>query len=399
MAERVPRPILLLGACTLASSAGASLMWPLVTLYVHNQLHQSLAAAGLVLMLQSLAGVVGQMAGGLLYDRIGGKLPLVAAMAACAAICALLAETSAWWPYIALMTLFGLANGIAQAPTNALVAAIWPGGGRSGFNVLYVANNIGVALGAAAGGVLAERSFALTFGGAAAGYAIYTVVVALALRPPAHRPAMAVDGGGRLLRGAGPRTLALLGVGLILANAAYAQWQSAVAVYLTTNGFSTAAYSVLWTLNGGLVVAFQPAATRIARRLKRLEQQLVLATAFYALGFAALFFGHWYVAFVVGMAAMTAGEVFERPASPALMAAIAPPGQAGAYQGLVGTFLSGGRMVGPLVGGLVYDAAGPTALWAAAIAACAIAAGSYSRLVGRETAASPPAAMTGDGPA
>jgi MFS family permease len=354
-------------------------MWPLVTLYVHGVLGQDLAAAGFVLMLQSLAGMAGQMAGGLLYDRVGGKAPLVGAVAGSALICALLALTRAWWPYVGLMTAFGLTSGMATAPTNALVAAVWPAGGRDAFNVLYVANNVGVALGATLGGLLAERSFPLTFAGAAAGYGVYAAVVGLALRLPEPRPSVTVAG-PTLALGSRRRMVALLGAGVALGNAAYAQWQSAVAVYMTATGFSPAAYGALWTLNGIMVVAFQPAAAAIARRLRRLPRQLVLSAALYGLGFLALLFGRWYPALVGGMAALTAGEVFERPASPALMAAIAPPGQAGAYQGMVGTFISGGRMVGPVLGGLVYDAAGPTALWLAAVAACGVAAGCYRSL-------------------
>jgi predicted MFS family arabinose efflux permease len=226
-----------------------------------------------------------------------------------------------------------------------------------------------------------ERSFALTFAGAAVGYAVYAGVVAVALRPPAQQPSVAVASPAVAL-GSRRRTVALLGTGVVLGNAAYAQWQSAVAVYMVAQGFSSAACGVLWTLNGIIVVALQPLATAVVRRL-RLERQLLLSAVLYGVAFAALLFGHYYAAFVGGMAALSAGEVFERPASPALMAAIAPPGQAGAYQGIVGTFIMGGRMAGPVLGGFVYDAAGPTALWVGALAACALAGGAYDRLAGR----------------
>lgn len=378
--RRLPGPIRLLAAGTLVSSAGASLMWPLVTLYVHNVLHHSVAAAGLVLMLQALASMVGQLAGGVLYDRAGGKAPLVAAMAAAAAVCAALAAVQAWWGYIALMTAFGLAFGTAQAPINALVAAIWPEAGRDAFNVLYVTNNVGVAAGAALGGILAERSFPLTFAGAAAGFLVYGLLVAVALAEPARRshaatPQLPWRGLGDL------RAVAALAAGVVLANAAYSQWQSAVAVDMTAQGLSTAAYGALWTLNGILVIALQPLASAVVRHTgRRLDRQLLASAGLYAAGFLSLLLVRGYAAFLAGMALMTAGEVFERPASPALMAQLAPPGREGVYQGLVGSFLGGGRMVGPLLGGLLYDAAGPATLWLASVGACGVAGGAYASL-------------------
>ena len=47
-------------------------LWPLNAIYMHDYLGKSLAMAGFVLMLNSAAGVLGNLLGGYLFDRIGG---------------------------------------------------------------------------------------------------------------------------------------------------------------------------------------------------------------------------------------------------------------------------------------------------------------------------------------
>ena len=51
------------------NNAGAALMWPLTTVYMHNYLHQSLSTAGIVLLFMSSAMVAGNYLGGWLFDH------------------------------------------------------------------------------------------------------------------------------------------------------------------------------------------------------------------------------------------------------------------------------------------------------------------------------------------
>lgn len=69
------------------SSIGTSFIWPLTTIYLHNELHQSLTMIGFVLLLYSGTNVVGSYLSGMLFDRynprlliLGGLLVDMAAM-------------------------------------------------------------------------------------------------------------------------------------------------------------------------------------------------------------------------------------------------------------------------------------------------------------------------------
>ncbi len=54
---------------TLLSNIGNSMIWPVSTLYMTGQLHQSFMTAGLVLMIGSMISVFGSFIGGQLFDH------------------------------------------------------------------------------------------------------------------------------------------------------------------------------------------------------------------------------------------------------------------------------------------------------------------------------------------
>ena len=54
---------------TLLLNAGASFMWPLVTVYMHNYLGKTLTLAGTTLLVMSLFMILGNYIGGYLFDH------------------------------------------------------------------------------------------------------------------------------------------------------------------------------------------------------------------------------------------------------------------------------------------------------------------------------------------
>ncbi|KPB05324.1 MFS transporter, partial [Bacillus sp. CHD6a] len=65
-----------------------------------------------------------------------------------------------------------------------------------------------------------------------------------------------------------------------------------------------------------------------------------------------------YMAFVVAMIIITIGEMFVWPAVPTVANQLAPKGREGFYQGIVNSTATGGRMLGPLMGGVLVDLSG-----------------------------------------
>ena len=56
-------------SATLLLNAAAACMWPLTTVYMHNQLHQTLTLAGIALLGMSLCMILGNWLGGWLFDN------------------------------------------------------------------------------------------------------------------------------------------------------------------------------------------------------------------------------------------------------------------------------------------------------------------------------------------
>src|SRR3954462_10690217 len=68
----MPRTLWLLIIGMVVNVTGSSFLWPLNTIYIHDHLGKSLSVAGVVLMLNSAASVIGNLIGGSLFDKIGG---------------------------------------------------------------------------------------------------------------------------------------------------------------------------------------------------------------------------------------------------------------------------------------------------------------------------------------
>ncbi|MEC5187025.1 MFS family permease [Geobacillus thermodenitrificans] len=341
---------------------GGSFLWPLNTIYLHEQLGQPLAVAGAVLMLNSGGSVIGSLVGGVLFDRIGGFRALL--VGACSTVVAS-AALSVWhgWPHYAVfLALLGIGSGIVFPVSSAYAGAIWPEGGRWAFNALYVAQNLGVAVGSALGGFVASYSFSFVFFANLLLYVAFLLIVVVGLRripllppPKTKRAAEVKTSTSRAVGWA----LALLCVGYGLCWIGYVQWSTTIAVYMREFHLSVRQYSLLWTINGALIVLAQPLLSRVIRRfMPGMKRQMVIGFAIFAVSFAMLFGADSLGEFVASMVVITIAEMVVWPVIPTVVNELAPQGKAGFYQGIVNGTAMVGRMIGPVIGGWVADELG-----------------------------------------
>lgn len=68
----MPRKVWLLVAGMIINVTGASFYGIFNTIYLHDHLGKSLSVVGMVLMINSLTGVIGNLLGGVLFDKWGG---------------------------------------------------------------------------------------------------------------------------------------------------------------------------------------------------------------------------------------------------------------------------------------------------------------------------------------
>ncbi|MFD2370838.1 MFS transporter [Brevibacillus sp. GCM10020057] len=372
-----PSSIRLLSIAAVIFSTGMACIWPLVTIYIHEYLGKPLTTAGLLLMLNQGAFLIGSLAGGMLFDRWGKMKTIVLSSLGIIVISLFLGFTANFTAYTVLLLLSGLFYGMLSPVMNALAVVLWPEGGRKVMNMIYVALNAGVAAGSALGGVLASVSFAWTFfGNAIAQVCVFAMFIFIL---PRHLQAAASGqpDGSVELRAADsqasaalevPRdaatsvqkvvwgALVLLCAGLLISWIVYVQWTTVLSAYMQSLGISLRQYSLLWTLNGGLILFGQPLIAWIIRRLARtLRAQLLLGTYVFALSMLILSQTTAYAGFVAAMFVMTIGEMLVWPAVPTVAAEFTPQGREGFIQGLVSGTGSAGRMLGPLLGAFIFQ--------------------------------------------
>jgi MFS family permease len=366
----IPRPVIVLIIGGFIQSVGNSLMWPLNSLFMHTVLGRTLTEAGTLLALQSAVSLLGQFMSGFLADRFGPKRIMIIGLVGAVLSVGAIGIFPVWRVYVPAFILFGLAQAFIFVPLYALIHAVWPEGGRRGFNFLYVSNNAGVAVGTAIGGMIAQISFRLIFSLNAVAFLIYLLLVIIGVserNAPIHLipPIQQTE---RLTKDKGFKVLLALCGGTFFVWGAYIQLVTILPVVMNQLGFSLVSYSVLWTLNGIFVVTLQPLITWVIQAwAQSFKRQFYLGGILLAIGFAIILGKLPYAFYIVAMLILTLGEMLILPAVPAAAAQLAPQGKKGAYQGIIGGATSGGRMVGPLLGGIMYDFGGGTSVWGLAL--------------------------------
>lgn len=159
-----------------------------------------------------------------------------------------------------LLTIVGFGSGVVFPASYAMAGSVWPEGGRRAFNAIYVAQNAGVAVGSALGGVVASFSFSYVFLANAALYVVFFFIVYFGFRNIQTKdvPQTSVLDYDAVSSKAKFTALVILSSGYVLGWLAYSQWSTTIASYTQSIGMSLSLYSVLWTINGILIVVGQP---------------------------------------------------------------------------------------------------------------------------------------------
>ncbi|MFI2857183.1 MFS transporter [Paenibacillus sp. JSM ZJ436] len=374
-------------AASLVNSAGGSLMWPLTTMYVFDELGRSMQDAGLVILLQSAGGIAGQLLGGALYHRIGVKKLIVGSLLLNAMGLFSLPFIDGYWPMLLpIMLLIGLFSAMSMPAIQAFIGFRFADRRGELFNVVYVANNIGVAVGTALSGFLAEISYDVSFVGnglTSAGFAFFflsylsrtdlkepTLQEEAEGRPKLKRPVPPGSRGGVWVLLRNTRIYLFLGLGSLFMWFGNSIWNTGISPHIISEGMSKASFGYLWTLNGILIFAAQPLTSWIKSSFARRDtSQMSVSAVFYLLSYLVIVLTGSYPGFVLAMVLATLGEMLVSPAIPSFIAERA--GKAAPfYIGVAGGMGSAGRVFGPYAMGILYDGGGlkPVAWLAAAMA-------------------------------
>lgn len=355
----MPRSLWLLVIGMMINVTGASFLWPLNTIYIHEHLGKSLTLAGIVLMLNAAAGVIGNLVGGVLFDKIGGYKSILIGIVITLVSIVILMFNHSWPVYMYLLIFIGFGSGIVFPATYALAGTVWPEGGRKAFNSIYVAQNVGVAAGASLGGIVASISFNYIFVANAALYAVFFFVAFFGYRniDGANAKQTSILNEKTAIKSRHKFTaLIILCTGYLLCWVGYVQWPSTISSYTQTLNIPISQYSLLWTINGAMIVLGQPLISMFVKRFaKTLKRQMIIGFVVFMFSFVIASFAEQFTGFLVAMVILTIGEMLVWPAVPTIANDLAPEGRQGFYQGFVNSTATGGRMIGPILGGVIAD--------------------------------------------
>lgn len=355
----MPRSVWLLIMGMLVNTVGNAFLWPLNTIYMHDHLGQSLSIAGLVLMGNAAAGVVGNLIGGYVFDKFGGfkSIMLGTIITIIGLIC--LVIWHGWPHYVWFLTLIGFSGGIVFPSMFAMVGTAWPEGGRKGFNAIYLSQNLGVAIGPALAGVVANKSFDYLF---VANLIMYILFFFIALSykgistESVMPPSSVISESAKIKDRSSLYALMILGIGYLLSWMVYTQWTTTISSYTQFLGISLNQYSLLWTTNGLLIVLGQPLIHPIIKRIgEYYKGQIFIGVAIFIVSFFVVSFAHTFKMFLIAIIILTFGEMFVFPIVPTIASKLAPKGRDGFYQGLINSFSATGKMIGPFLGGVLAD--------------------------------------------
>lgn len=357
MKKEVSFIAVLLGA--FFTSFGMSFIWPLTSVYLHDNLHISLTLVGLVLFFNSLASVIGNVVGGLGFDRRNPYYLMLAGGLVMTVTLIVLTLFHQAVPFAICLFFLGLAAGWNGTLVSALGATLKRFDGRYVFNMIYFVQNFGIVIGSSVVGFLYDWDLRLPFFVSTLISLGFLAVVLIGYHPLRNLKRATNERKTDKTKIKLPKMnqylmITLLSM-LLITWTMYQQWGSNVSVYMTSLGIPFRYYSVLWTVNAGLILLIQFFIVRYGQYIKNHFMPIYIGILMFAFSFVVLSIAKQYYMFVCAMVLLTIGEALAFPQVPVIVNRITPEGVKGKYLGLVNSFGSAGRAISPLFGGLMIE--------------------------------------------
>jgi len=363
------RRVHILVVCRGITALGFSVVFPFLSLYLHDVMKVSMTAIGTIFLAASLAGAAAALVGGELSDRFGRKRVMVAALSFRTLI--FFGMSLAVWAKAGYLVIAGLVilstftGRLFEPPAGALISDVTPPARRQeAYALLRIGLNLGWAIGPAMGGFLASLSYAFLFFISGIVTACGLVLLLATLTDKRRRTSQERLSLRDMATVARDRVFSAYCLISMLLFVVAAQMIMALSVYsVDWVGITKIQLGYVFSLNGFMVVVLMFPCVKLMERF-RMTRVMATGCFLYAVGyFSAAFAGHFEKAYGAGLAALltsmvvvTFGEILTSPSSLALVANMSPPNRYGRYMGTFELFSSVGHFLGPFLGGIVMDA-------------------------------------------
>ena len=379
----LPRSVTTLQVGGLVNAFGNGITLPFLFIYLHNVRGIGLGIVGLIVGSHAVASIVAGPVFGAQIDRFGGRRLLATALAILAAGYALYPLVHEPWQGFLVAAITGIGVGGFWPSQSTLIAGLTPAEQRpSAFAMQRVVMNLGIGLGALAGGLIATTekpgSFTVLFLLNSLTFVVYAVVMLALVPSPSlgsrarepgtagsyrdvlrHRPFVAVIGLNALFIFAGFSGFELLPV--------YAKNEAAV---------TETQIGIVFLVNTVVIVLLQLPVARLSQGRRRMPALALLgllwATAWLFVPFAgSKTAAAATLVLTLAIIIFAIGECLHGAVQAPLVVDLAEPRLLGRYMALSALSWQVGFALGPAVGGFVLDYS-PGGVWIGAAAFCAI---------------------------
>jgi MFS family permease len=364
-----PSQFWLMGIGLFISSAGASMIWPFLMIYVSEKLVLSLSTVSTLITINAVMGLFSSFIAGAVSDRLGRKLVMIVSLATNGVGYLFMSQAHSYLGFAIIMVFMGASNPLYQVGSDAMLAdMISPEKRTNAFAIIRMINNAGIAIGPAMGGFIAARSYTYAFLGAAIGMIAYSLLLIFRAHETLDRAYKSekeswianLGGYGKIFRDRPYVVFALLvGIGLIAPSMLW----TLLSVYTKQNfGIPENLFGWLPTTNALMCVLVQFPVTQITRRFRPLSV-IGFGMLIYAIGVGSAAIMNSFWGFWLSMVVMTFGELTLIPTVSKFIADLAPATMRGRYMSFYWFAWGIARGAAPLIGGYLNDNINPQSMW------------------------------------
>ncbi|MCU0684033.1 MAG: MFS transporter [Polyangiaceae bacterium] len=361
----LPRSLWVLAFATLVNRAGTMVM-PFLMLHLTRNLGLSPGRAGLALAFYGLTALAVSPLLGRLGDVWGALRVARASLVGSGLLLMALPLARGFASAVGLLVALAVVAEALRPATLSLVGALAPPEQRrQAFALNRLAINLGMSVGPALGGLLADASFGALF--VIDGVTSLLAAILLGLVGVAAAP-LAAAGEGAAGPVAGPalrdRRLLWLMVAFVPVSIVFFQHEGPMPLFVVRDlGLPASVFGALFTLNT-VIIVFGEVGLNAAMARWPAPRAMALGALLSTLGFAAMGLCHGPISLAATVVVWTLGEMILFPTCSAYLAEIAPPERRGEYMGYYGMVFGLGFSLGPWLGSLAFERWGGPTLWA-----------------------------------